>query len=241
MSAAITVAWAVSLAGGSPGASAAAPAAPAATIRAEATTLVITRPEASSREVATDGSLASSLTAQSGSRALHVNSVKRDQPSGFETMWLASFKSPASLQQWTQANAERLAAPLTVRSTRVLARGGQLAPSPSRSVFKISYYSLTAPAESLSAWVDGYLSKYLEAQRSAGILTSYAMYLDSEPGVRALLVLEYPDADTERTAEPRKEKLSEELAARDAEYARQMNLKESLRRTDSWTLAVPVG
>ena len=83
MRAAITVAWALSLAGGSPGASAAAPAAPAATIRAEATTLVITRPEASSREVATDGSLASSLTAQSGSRALHVNSVKRDQPSGF--------------------------------------------------------------------------------------------------------------------------------------------------------------
>jgi hypothetical protein len=107
-------------------------------------------------------------------------------------------------------------------------------------VFKISYYTLSAPVSEFQDWVDGYLSKYLRVQESAGILSSYAMYLEEGAAGRALLVLEYPDAATEASAEPIKEKLSDELAATDAAYAAQMKKKEKVRTTQSWALAVPV-
>jgi len=87
--------------------------------------------------------------------------------------------------------------------------------------------------------VDGYLSKYLEAQQRHGILTRYAMYLERGHNGRALLVLEYPDANTEQTAEPIKGRLNDEILRTDAEYARQLGLKETLRKTQSWTIAVP--
>jgi len=106
-------------------------------------------------------------------------------------------------------------------------------------VYKISYYQLTAPRADFTAWVDGYLGKFLAVQQQHGILTRYAMYLERGPHGRALLVLEYPDAATEQGAEPIKAKLNDELVRTDAEYQRQLGLKESLRKTQSWTLAVP--
>jgi hypothetical protein len=202
---------------------------------------VITVPEGAATDVSTAGdSVGAALAQESAQDILRVRSVKREQPSGFATMAIASFGDQGALENWQVGAGATLAAPLVVRAAGVMTAGGTLAPAPSSSVFKISYYTLTAPLEAFRAWVDGYLSKYLEAQRSAGILKSYVMYLEEGASGRALLVLEYPDAIVEKEAEPRKAKLGDELARRDPEYARQEALKEGLRTTQSWTLATPM-
>jgi hypothetical protein len=169
-----------------------------------------------------------------------VRSIKRDAPSGFSNLSSVGFADEASLDAWRTAHTSRLSSPVTQKRARVLAKSDSVATGSALSMFKISYYSLVAPVAEFESWVDGYLAKYLHAQRSAGILSSYVMYLEEGAQGRALLVLEYPDASTEQSAEPTKEKLSEQLAASDAEYAGQMAKKEALRTTQSWTLAVPM-
>lgn len=167
-----------------------------------------------------------------------VRSLKREAPSGFEHLATLGFADQASLEAWRSVHATQLVAPLTLKQAHVVTKSKTAATGSPDAMFKISYYSLVAPVAEFQGWVDGYLTKYLEAQLSAGILSSYVMYLE-ERG-RALLVLEYPDAATEQSAEPLKEKLSEQLAASDPAYAKLMPLKEELRTTQSWTLAVPM-
>lgn len=168
-----------------------------------------------------------------------VDSVKREKPSGFGTMAVLNFGDAARLASWRKANTSALGAPWQVVEADVLTEGGRAPATGTSPVYKISYYKLTAPRHDFQAWVDGYLTKYLKAQLEHGILTRYAMYLEAGENGRALLVLEYVDAKTEQAAEPIKEGLSKEIAKVDAEYTRQSDLKESLRTTQSWTLAVP--
>lgn len=169
-----------------------------------------------------------------------VRSVKRKAPSGFERLASLGFPDEKARDSWRASHIAQLQAPIVARTARVLTSSDNDASRFASAVFKISYYSLTAPVSEFQDWVDGYLGKYLQAQASAGILSSYAMYLEEGDKGRALLVLEYPDAATEESAEPIKEKLSEDLAATDAVYAAQMTKKEKVRTTQSWTLAVPV-
>jgi hypothetical protein len=202
--------------------------------------LILSVPE----RVEAQSQLVDTATALQGARIFletpWVRSLKRDAPSGFQKLSSLGFADEASLQAWRTAHATQLAAPLTLKRARVLTKSDAVASGSDLAMFKISYYSLVAPLPEFEKWVDGYLAKYLSAQRAAGILSSYVMYLEEEDHGRALLVLEYPDAATEQSAEPIKEKLSEQLAARDAEYAKLMPLKEELRTTQSWTLAVPL-
>jgi len=169
-------------------------------------------------------------------RVLWVDSQPRSdgKPSGFASMAVLNFPGTVQL-----TNPAALAAPLQLSLVDVLTQGGSAPPANTQPVYKISYYALTAPRANLEAWVDGYLSKYLAAQQQHGILTRYAMYLERGHNGRALLVLEYPDAQTEQTAEPIKGRLNDEILRTDAEYARQLGLKETLRKTQSWTIAVP--
>ncbi|MGD9597377.1 MAG: hypothetical protein AB7G76_03285 [Steroidobacteraceae bacterium] len=169
-----------------------------------------------------------------------VRRVKRDAPSGFEQMSIFGFPDDRSLEAWRAAHAAQLGAPILSKRARALLGDGRGAKSSGKSIYKISYYSLTAPVSEFQDWVDGYLAKYLRAQQSSGILSSYMMYLEEGDKGRLLLVLEYPDAAIEASSEPVKGRLSDELAASDAVYAAQMEKKEKLRTTDSWTLAVPV-
>jgi len=167
---------------------------------------------------------------------LWVNSEPRTdgKPSGFAAMAILNFPGAVQLN-----NPAALAGPLQLSFADVLAQGGSAPAAGTSPVYKISYYELTAPRANLEAWVDGYLRKFLEAQHQNGILTRYAMYLERGHNGRALLVLEYPDAHTEQTAEPIKARFNDELLRTDAEYKRQLGLKESLRKTQSWTIAVP--
>lgn len=167
-----------------------------------------------------------------------VRSVKREAPSGFEHISTLGFADEASLEAWRSVHATQLVAPLTLKRASVLAKSAVPPTRSPNSMFKISYYTLVAPVPKFQEWVDGYLTKYLEAQRAGGILSSYVLYLEDRG--RALLVLEYPDATTEQAAEPIKEKMSEQLAASDPVYAKLMPLKEELRTTQSWTLAAPM-
>ena len=169
-----------------------------------------------------------------------VRSIKGKGPSGFERLSSLGFPDGKAREAWRTDHAPQLKAPMLVKPARLLIGSGRGASHSAKSVFKISYYTLSAPVSEFQDWVDGYLSKYLRVQESAGILSSYAMYLEEGAAGRALLVLEYPDAATEASAEPIKEKLSDELAATDAAYAAQMKKKEKVRTTQSWALAVPV-
>ena len=169
-----------------------------------------------------------------------VRSIKGKGPSGFERLSTVGFPDEKAREAWRTDQAPRLKEPILVKPARLPIGSGRGASHSARSVFKISYYTLSAPVSEFEDWVGGYLNKYLRVQESAGILSSYAMYLEEGTAGRALLVLEYPDAAKEASAEPIKEKLSDELAATDATYAAQMNRKEKVRTTQSWALAVPV-
>jgi hypothetical protein len=201
--------------------------------------VIVVVPEGTSKPAALSGQVAQWRSQLGAADVLWVDSVKRDKPSGFGAMAVLNFDDAAQLANWRKTNTAALKAPLQVVDADVLTEGGRAPAAGSQPVYKISYYTLTAPRQDFQAWVDGYLTKYLEAQHKHGILTRYAMYLEHGQGGRALLVLEYTDAKTEQAAEPIKEKLSEDIAKADAEYTRQFELKESLRTTQSWTLATP--
>lgn len=201
--------------------------------------LIVVVPEGTSKPAALSGQVAAWRRELGDANVVWVDSLKREKPSGFGSMAVLGFEDEAQLAAWKRANAASLAAPIQVTEADVLTEGGTVPAAGSEPVYKISYYGLTSPRADFQAWVDGYLTKYLDAQVEHRILTRYAMYLEAGQGGRALLVLEYTDAATEQGAEPIKEKLSEDIAHVDAEYTRQSERKESLRVTQSWTLAVP--
>jgi len=198
--------------------------------------MVVVVPEGDARPVTLAAQVEDFRHALGQENVLWVDSQPRTdgKPSGFASMAVLNFPGAVQLN-----NPAALAAPLQLSVVDILTQGGSAPPAGSNPVYKISYYQLTAPRANLQAWVDGYLSKYLEAQQRHGILTRYAMYLERGHNGRALLVLEYPDANTEQTAEPIKGRLNDEILRTDAEYARQLGLKETLRKTQSWTIAVP--
>ncbi len=201
--------------------------------------LIVVVPENTARPVSLPARVAEWRRVLGAENVVWVDSVKREKPSGFGSMAVLNFGSEAELMSWKQANAGSLAAQLQVTVADALTEGGVAPATGSEPVYKISYYTLTSPREDFQAWVDGYLTKYLDMQLKSKILTRYGMYLEHGTGGRALLVLEYTDAKTEQEAEPIKAKLSEDIARVDQEYTRQSELKESLRTTQSWTLAVP--
>jgi hypothetical protein len=201
--------------------------------------LIVVVPENTAKPASLPAHVAEWRQALGAANVVAVDSVKREKPSGFGSMAVLNFGSKAELASWRQANAASLATPLQATVADVLTEGGAAPAAGSKPVYKISYYSLTSPREDFQAWVDGYLTKYLDMQLKSGILTRYGMYLEHGADGRALLVLEYTDARTEQEAEPIKAGLSDEIARVDQEYARQLELKESLRTTQSWTLAVP--
>lgn len=201
--------------------------------------LILVVPEGTAKPAALSGNVAQWRSELGAQNVVWVDSVKREKPSGFGAMAVLNFADAAQLAAWQAKNAGALAAPVKATVADVLTEGGSAPAAGTQPVYKISYYTLTSSREAFQAWVDGYLTKYLEAQHKHKILTRYAMYLEHGQGGRALLVLEYTDAKTEQAAEPIKEKLSEDIARVDAEYTRQYELKESLRTTQSWTLAVP--
>lgn len=201
--------------------------------------LILVVPEGTTKPAALSGHVAQWRTELGAQNVVWVDSVKREKPSGFGAMAVLNFNDAAQLEAWQAKHTAAIGAPIKATPADVLTEGGTAPAAGSQPVYKISYYTLTSSREAFQAWVDGYLTKYLEAQRTNNILTRYAMYLEQGQGGRALLVLEYTDAKTEQAAEPIKEKLSQDIARVDAEYTRQFELKESLRTTQSWTLAVP--
>ncbi len=201
--------------------------------------MVVVVPEGSAHPAALSSQVEAWRKALGRDNVVWVDSLKRDKPSGFGSMATLHFGGQAQMTAWQQANATALAAPLQLSIADVMTQGGKAPAANAKPMYKISYYSLNSPREAMQAWVDGYLTKYLDSQVDNGILTRYAMYLERNAGGRALLVLEYTDAKTEQEAEPIKARLSEDIARADKEYARQSALKEELRTTQSWTLAVP--
>jgi len=199
--------------------------------------VIVVVPEGAAKPAALSAQVADWRRQLGATNVVWVDSLKRDKPSGFASMAVLNFNDSGQMAAWRKANASALPAPLQVVSADVLAEGGS-APS-SAPIYKISYYKPTSSRRDIQAWVDGYLKKYLDVQVANGILTRYAMYLEEGRDGRLLLVLEYTDAAVEQNAEPIKARLSEDIARADSEYARQSELKESLRVTQSWTLAVP--
>ncbi|TWT17457.1 hypothetical protein FQY83_16945 [Luteimonas marina] len=202
-----------------------------------ASDMIVVVPEGTAKPAALSGQVAHWRQQLGASNVVWVDSLKRDKPSGFASMAVLNFKEPRQLEAWNKSGAAVLPASLQVVAADVLARGGSVPTN--APMYKISYYKPTSSRKDIQAWVDGYLKKYLDAQVENDILTRYAMYLEEGKDGRLLLVLEYTDAAVEQHAEPIKAKLSEDIARVDAEYARQSDLKESLRVTQSWTLAVP--
>lgn len=205
----------------------------------QGTELIVVVPENTAKPASLSTQVAKWRQELGAANVTWVDSVKREKPSGFGSMAVLNFESEGALEAWKKSSAASLGAPLQAVGADTLTEGGTAAAAGTQPVYKISYYTLISPRQDFEAWVDGYLTKYLDKQVEAGILTRYGMYLEQEQQGRALLVLEYTDAKTEQEAEPIKAKLSEDIARVDTEYARQNELKETLRTTQSWTLAVP--
>jgi hypothetical protein len=173
-------------------------------------------------------------------QALWVNSKVEEKPKhGFASLLTLEFPNEAAYTRWSSAELPKLAAPLVARRAEVLAQEKVAAYDPNITLFKVSYYTPSVSREEVAKWVKGYLAKYLHAQLQAGILVSYTMYLEegAAPAGQMLLVLQYHDATIARDAEPIKGKLNDGLAATDEEYATLAAAKESIRVTQSVTVA----
>lgn len=174
------------------------------------------------------------------SKALWVNSVAEERPTpGFSALLTLEFPNPQAYASWFELEGSKLAAPLSVDRVDVLAQEQVAAYDPAITVFKVSYYAPKLSRELSAEWVEGYLKKYLHAQLQAGILVTYAMYLEEDAVEKGqlLLVLQYHDATIAREAESTKAKLNNELIARDANYAALEKAKTRVRTTQSVTLA----
>lgn len=174
------------------------------------------------------------------SQALWVNSKVEQKPKhGFGSLLTLEFPNKTAYTHWSTTELPKLTAPVVVRRAEVLVQEKVAAYDPNITLFKVSYYTPSVSREEAANWVKGYLSKYLHAQLQAGILVSYTMYLEegAAPAGQMLLVLQYHDATIARDAEPIKSKLNAELAAADEEYASLASAKESIRVTQSVTVA----
>lgn len=145
----------------------------------------------------------------------------QEEKAGFSSIAVLEFKDAAGLASWHGANASLLAPPVELRPADLLYRVENPGRDSSIAVFQGNYMDPKVSREEFTSFADRYMRKYLELQREADILTSYAMYLEHPApagGGLAFMLREHKDQETFDDRNSTKDRLRDDLMARDADY-----------------------
>jgi len=107
------------------------------------------------------------------------------------------------------------------------------APSPKDSQFLVLEYDVTAEMPKYVSYVQGYVAPQFEGWVKAGVLASYACYVNQNPAGApwaSFIVLEYKDLKSLAAREVVKNKTREELAASDPVWKKWSDDKSAMRK-----------
>ncbi len=164
-------------------------------------------------------------------------------PIGFESLAVVEFKDEAAYEKWSSEGAAKLGADLIVRRADLIVddRARSRAGKPA---FAVSHYEALLPAPDYAAYTEAYITPNMNGQKAGGVMTGYAMYYEREPvpgtkGNRTILIKQYVDEAAFDRSEAIKGKVKAELL-KDPEWKRINDIKDTLRKDISGTLASPV-
>lgn len=152
--------------------------------------------------------------------ALWLDSTQSEK-AGFSSVVVLGFAGTDALSAWRNEAAPDLAPPAEVRLADRLYHVENPGRDSSIAVFQGNYMEPKVSRDDFSRFASDYMRKYLELQREAGILTSYSMYLEHAApagGGLAFMVREHTDQETFDDRNSTKDRLRDELMARDADY-----------------------
>gem|GEM_PF-1069756 len=152
--------------------------------------------------------------------ALWLDSTQSEK-AGFSSVVVVGFAGADALSAWRNEAAPELAPPAEVHLADRLYHVENPGRDSSIAVFQGNYMEPKVSREDFSRFTEDYMRKYLELQREAGILTSYSMYLEHEAPAGsglAFMIREHTDQHTFDDRNSTKDRLRDELMARDADY-----------------------
>lgn len=235
------VALAVLAASGS-GSVAASPAgAAAARDAAAATHAFVTVPPAARSANALAAEVAGWRKAPGVSRVLVLDARAADPGSdetpGFSTLVLLDFVDAAAFARW-RATA-RVPSGVTIRQADAIVHGEAANRDPAGATYEVNVYRLTTTFDEYRRFSEGYIVPLMEGQQAHGLLAWYTMYVERAPAGEAnsVLVKEYRSDAAYADAATFKPKLRAKLTAEHPTYPRYHEIKETLRRNVTETVA----
>jgi len=154
--------------------------------------------------------------------ALHLENTGPSAKAGFSAALILGFKDERELATWRGANAALLEAPVELLLVERLFHEENPGRDSSIAVFQGNFIQPKVERAQFASFSARYMRKYLELQRQEGILTSYAMYqAHSSPGGQpglAFMMREHANQSIFDNRNPPKDRLRDELMARDADY-----------------------
>lgn len=152
--------------------------------------------------------------------ALRLESTQQEKP-GFSSVFVLGFKDESALSSWQQQAVPLLGTSIELLLADRLFHEENEGRDSSVAVFQGNFMQPKVDRARFASFANRYMRKYLELQREAGILTSYSMYQvrpASSGEELAFMVREHTDQSTFDDRNSVKDRLREELMARDADY-----------------------
>jgi hypothetical protein len=160
-----------------------------------------------------------------------------DEAPGFSTLVLLDFADDAAFARWRAA--VRLPAGTTVRQADAVVHGEAPDRDLAAATYEVNVYRLTTTPAEYRRFSEGYIVPLMDGQRDHGLLAWYTMYVERAPAGEAnsLLVKEYRGDAAYAAAATFKPQLRARLTAEHPTYPRYHEIKETLRKNVSETVA----
>jgi hypothetical protein len=160
-----------------------------------------------------------------------------DEQPGFSTLVLLDFTDEAAFARWRAA--ARVPEGTTVRQADAVVHGEAPDRDLAVATYEVNVYRLTTTPAEYRRFSEGYIVPLMDGQRDHGLLAWYTMYVERAPAGEAnsVLVKEYRSDAAYGTAATFKPQLRARLTAEHPTYPRYHEIKETLRKNVSETVA----
>jgi len=150
--------------------------------------------------------------------ALHLENTQPPEKAGFSSALVLGFKDASALAAWRKSITSLLNPSVEVLLAERLFHAETAGRDSSVAVFQGNFMQPKVNRAGFADFSARYMKKYLELQRQEGILSAYAMYqAEGEHGL-AFMMREHTNPDIFANRNPPKDRLRDELMARDADY-----------------------
>jgi hypothetical protein len=160
-----------------------------------------------------------------------------DEEPGFSTLVLLDFADEAAFARWRAA--ARVPEGTTIRQADAVVRGEATDRDPAVATYEVNVYRLTTTPAEYRRFSEGYIVPLMDGQQDHGLLAWYTMYVERAPAGEAnsVLVKEYRSDAAYAAAATYKPQLRARLTAEHPTYPRYHEIKETLRKNVSETVA----